>query len=307
MPRHELVLVERVAEAEQRHRVAHLLEAARGLGADALRGRVRRHEVRALGLQGEQLAHERVEPGVADLRLVEDVVQVVVPVDLSPEFFEPFDYGQTAQVSLHPHPHPSPLPSRERGYSVGAMVVAACVGLKRRMGAVHGSALRQAQGEREFMVRPFDKLRANEKGRRRSPRTGVGLFQQTATPASPVQVSYGLPLPVVCSPRACHEHAEGACRRAGYLPSPVRPELVEGPRRKAPPQTRRWGSGQGQDRSFRFDRDAAKDRNAAQSPLDRASFFARDHPLILRSISRASMRVGNSTQYISVTGLRRRV
>ena len=44
-----------------------------------------RDEVRVLGFQGEQLAQERVELSVADLRLVPHVVQVVVPVDLAPE------------------------------------------------------------------------------------------------------------------------------------------------------------------------------------------------------------------------------
>ena len=99
VPCHELVLVEGVAEAEQRHRVAHLLEAARGFGADALRGRVGRDEVRVLCFQSEQLVQQCVELGVADLRLVLHVVQVVVPVDLAPEILKALDCGLVGQLT----------------------------------------------------------------------------------------------------------------------------------------------------------------------------------------------------------------
>ena len=70
--------------------MAHLLETARRLGADALGGRVRRHEVRMFCLQGKQLIQQRVELSVADFGLIEHVVQVVVPVDLPPEVLETF-------------------------------------------------------------------------------------------------------------------------------------------------------------------------------------------------------------------------
>ena len=122
VPRHELVFVEGVAEAEQRHGVAHLLEAARRLGADALRGRVRRDEVRVLCFQSEQLVQQRVELGVADLRLVPHVVQVVVPVDLRAGVFQYFRLraGRSTDGGLH---------------SYAAMVAAACNGLKLRGGA----------------------------------------------------------------------------------------------------------------------------------------------------------------------------
>jgi hypothetical protein len=53
--------------------------------ADALGRRRGRHELRVLGLERAQLAKERVEPSVADDRIIEHVVAVVVSVDLTDE------------------------------------------------------------------------------------------------------------------------------------------------------------------------------------------------------------------------------
>ena len=55
------------------------------LAADALGGRVGRDELGVLLLQRAELAEERVELGVADLGIVEDVVAVVVRVNLAGE------------------------------------------------------------------------------------------------------------------------------------------------------------------------------------------------------------------------------
>ena len=89
VPRHELLFVEGVAQAEHRPEVDGLGESGDRLRADALGGRVRRHEIGVPLLDGPQLIEERVELGVAYLGRVEGVVAVVVVVDAGPELFEP--------------------------------------------------------------------------------------------------------------------------------------------------------------------------------------------------------------------------
>ena len=49
--------------------------------ADALRRRIRRHQRRVLAFERLELAVQRVVLGVADRRLVEDVIRLVVPGD----------------------------------------------------------------------------------------------------------------------------------------------------------------------------------------------------------------------------------
>ncbi len=53
------------------------------LAPDALGGRVGGPQLGVIVLEGAQLAQQRVELGVADARVVEDVVPVVVRVDLA--------------------------------------------------------------------------------------------------------------------------------------------------------------------------------------------------------------------------------
>ena len=85
VPGHELVVVERVAQAEKWRRVSGLGETLGGLGAHSLRRRVGGDEVGVLLFQPAELAHQVVVLGVADLRLVEREVEMVVTVDLGPE------------------------------------------------------------------------------------------------------------------------------------------------------------------------------------------------------------------------------
>src|SRR6266481_6103186 len=58
------------------------------LAADALRRRVRRDQLRALGLQALQLLHEAVKLGVADLRRVQHVIKVLMATDLFAQFLD---------------------------------------------------------------------------------------------------------------------------------------------------------------------------------------------------------------------------
>ena len=88
-PGGHLLLVARVGERQHRLEVAHLLELVERLGADALRGRVRRPQLRVLGLEVAQLVQQRVVLGVRDLGVVEDVVAVVVVVELPPQLGRP--------------------------------------------------------------------------------------------------------------------------------------------------------------------------------------------------------------------------
>ena len=56
-----------------------------GLAADTLGGRIGSDEVGVVGFEALQLAHEVVEVGVGDRRLVEDVIEVLVVADLVAE------------------------------------------------------------------------------------------------------------------------------------------------------------------------------------------------------------------------------
>ena len=63
-------------------------------------------EVRVLGLEPLELVHQRVELGVGDLRLVEDVVALFVVANQSPEFCDAFGGIMTQMTSsygLHWH------------------------------------------------------------------------------------------------------------------------------------------------------------------------------------------------------------
>ena len=88
MPSAQLLLAKGVAQAEQGHRVLYDAKRRHRLAADALRWRVRRDELRVALLQPAQLAHEVVVLAVADLRLVEDVIAVVVERNLGAQLFD---------------------------------------------------------------------------------------------------------------------------------------------------------------------------------------------------------------------------
>ena len=76
----------RIVQAQHRPRVPHLLESLGRLAAHALRRRVRRQQLRMLGLDPLQLVHQRVVLGVGDLRRVQHVVKVLVAAQFRAQF-----------------------------------------------------------------------------------------------------------------------------------------------------------------------------------------------------------------------------
>ena len=68
--------------------MGHFRKALFRLAPDPLRGRVAGHQLRMLRLQRLQLAHQRVEGGVGDLRRIEDVVLVFVMAYLFAKGFD---------------------------------------------------------------------------------------------------------------------------------------------------------------------------------------------------------------------------
>ena len=81
----QLLLVAGVGEREHRLGVLDLLEALERRRADPLGRRVRRAQLGVLGLDRAQLVEQRVVVVVADRRVVEDVVAVVVLRQLLPQ------------------------------------------------------------------------------------------------------------------------------------------------------------------------------------------------------------------------------
>jgi hypothetical protein len=82
-----------IIQAEHRARVAHLPEAFGGLAAHALGGRVGREQIGDLGLDALQLVHQRVVCSVANLRRVEDVIEVLVAAKFGAQFLGPARRG----------------------------------------------------------------------------------------------------------------------------------------------------------------------------------------------------------------------
>ena len=78
LPCAKLLLVISVVERQHGRGVADFPESFARLAADALRGRVGSDQLRMLGLEILQLLHQLVEFEVADLRLVEDVIEMFV-------------------------------------------------------------------------------------------------------------------------------------------------------------------------------------------------------------------------------------
>ena len=72
-------------------------------------------ELGMVGFEGTQLAHERVEVGVADLGRVERVVPLVVVGDLGPERLDPLrrvDRIDGVRIGTHLRPAQAPSDSR---------------------------------------------------------------------------------------------------------------------------------------------------------------------------------------------------
>jgi hypothetical protein len=85
LPGAQLLLVAGVAEREHLLDVLDSLEALQRRRPHPLRGRVGRAQLRVLGLQIAQLVQQRVVLVVADLRVVEYVVEAVVALQLLPQ------------------------------------------------------------------------------------------------------------------------------------------------------------------------------------------------------------------------------
>ncbi len=81
----QLIGVVCVVDAQHGDAMANRGELPQRPASDALRGRVRRHQLRVLRLQPLELCKQLVILLVRNLRRVLDVVQVVVPADLPPE------------------------------------------------------------------------------------------------------------------------------------------------------------------------------------------------------------------------------
>jgi hypothetical protein len=98
-PHPQLLLRARVRERQHRLQVADLLELGDGLGAHALCGRVRRAQLRVLGLDPPQLVEQRVVRVVPDDRVVEDVVAVVVLGQLAAQLHRAVGRGRHSAIS----------------------------------------------------------------------------------------------------------------------------------------------------------------------------------------------------------------
>ena len=83
----QLLLVQRVIEAEHLGGVGYLDESLTWLAANALRRGIRREQLRVRLFKIRKLAHQGVVFGVGDLRIVEDVVEPLVMAQSLPELF----------------------------------------------------------------------------------------------------------------------------------------------------------------------------------------------------------------------------
>jgi hypothetical protein len=84
-PGEELLVARRLVERHHGDAVADLGKQLRHTTADPLRRRVGRDEIGVGGLEGDQLRPQRVEFGVAQLRIVLDEVSLGVVLDLRPQ------------------------------------------------------------------------------------------------------------------------------------------------------------------------------------------------------------------------------
>ena len=89
-----------VVDRQHGHAMADGDESLDRLAADALRGAVRRDQLRMLGLDLLQLLEQAVELAVGNLRFGLDVVFLVVVIDELPEFIGHF-WGESMSVAVN--------------------------------------------------------------------------------------------------------------------------------------------------------------------------------------------------------------
>ena len=87
MPCLKLAEIEGIGQRKHRQPVLDRWKALNELFGDALGRGVRADELRVVGLNRAQAAHQLVVFGVADLRLRLDVIEVVMPGDLEAQLF----------------------------------------------------------------------------------------------------------------------------------------------------------------------------------------------------------------------------
>ncbi len=71
-----------IVEADHRHLVPIGLKSGARLAAHALRRRIRRDQLGMLRFERLELIHQLVVAGVGNLRIIQDVVEVIVPVNI---------------------------------------------------------------------------------------------------------------------------------------------------------------------------------------------------------------------------------
>ena len=121
MPGLELLEVEGVGQRQHRQAVLNGREAFDELLGDALRGRIRAHELGVVRLDRAQAAHELVVLGVADLGLGLDVVEVVVAGDLEAQLFG-LDLGVLDVLDVAGHLGPSVLRLGSRNQNLNGTI-----------------------------------------------------------------------------------------------------------------------------------------------------------------------------------------
>ena len=88
LPVAQLLFAVGVVEREHRRGVRHLDEALARLAAHPLGGRIGGDQLGMLGFERLEFVHQPVEFGVADLRIVEHVIAVLVIADLVAQRFD---------------------------------------------------------------------------------------------------------------------------------------------------------------------------------------------------------------------------
>ena len=101
LPVTQFFLVVRIVKREHRNRVGNFDKPLARLAPNTLRGRIRRDQLRMSGFELLQLVHQAVEFRIADLRIVEHVIAVLVMPNL---LAQRFDFCFEAQIiSLQKH------------------------------------------------------------------------------------------------------------------------------------------------------------------------------------------------------------
>ncbi len=82
--------------------MAHLAERRKGLPTNALGRRLRRYQLRVLGLKRLQFVEQAIIFGVRHARLVEHVIAVVVGVDFAAQFGDALGGGLSGRHRTEP-------------------------------------------------------------------------------------------------------------------------------------------------------------------------------------------------------------